>query len=59
MSAALLAVLDVLHAVVELPGVLLGARLGLDETGRGFLLFTALLWTVSGWFAGGYLATGS
>lgn len=41
---------------VVLEGVLLGARLGLDETGRGFLLVTALVWLAAGWFGRGFLA---
>jgi formate hydrogenlyase subunit 3/multisubunit Na+/H+ antiporter MnhD subunit len=35
--------------------VLLGADLGLDGTGRVFLLFTALLWLVAGIYARAYL----
>ena len=33
---------------LELPWLLLNTRLGLDEQGRVFLLFSALLWTVAG-----------
>lgn len=33
---------------LDLPWLLLGTRLGLDEIGRVFLLFTAFLWTVAG-----------
>jgi hydrogenase-4 component B len=40
---------------LELPGVLLGTTLGLDDTGRLFLLFTAGVWLVAGWFARGWL----
>jgi hypothetical protein len=29
---------------------LTGVRLGLDETGRVFLLFSALIWLAAGWF---------
>jgi formate hydrogenlyase subunit 3/multisubunit Na+/H+ antiporter MnhD subunit len=39
----------------DLPWLLLGARLGLDETGRVFLLFTALIWLAAGGFARAWL----
>ncbi len=38
----------------HLPGVLLGSELGLDTTGRIFLLFTALLWAAAGVYARAY-----
>ncbi|MDZ7595636.1 MAG: proton-conducting transporter membrane subunit, partial [Thiobacillus sp.] len=41
---------------LDLPWLLLGTRLGLDETGRVFLLFTALIWLAAGWFARAWLA---
>lgn len=41
---------------LELPWLLLGSRLGLDATGRLFLLFTPLLWLTAGVYARGYLA---
>jgi formate hydrogenlyase subunit 3/multisubunit Na+/H+ antiporter MnhD subunit len=40
---------------VDLPWLLLGAHLGLTETTRVFLLFTAFLWTVAGLYARSYL----
>lgn len=40
----------------SLTWLFLGSRVGLDETGRVFLLFTALLLLLSGWFARSYLA---
>jgi formate hydrogenlyase subunit 3/multisubunit Na+/H+ antiporter MnhD subunit len=43
----------------ELPWVLLGMRLGVDETGALFLLLAGILWTASGLFAQGYLADDS
>jgi hydrogenase-4 component B len=43
-------------AVLEAPLVLLGLRLGLDATGRTFLLFTAILWLVAGLAARAYHA---
>jgi hydrogenase-4 component B len=36
--------------------LILGTRLGLDATGRTFLFFTALLWSLGGWFGWNYLA---
>lgn len=41
---------------LDLPWLLLGSRFGLDETGRLFLLFTALLWLTAGFYARSYLA---
>ncbi|MFN3545222.1 MAG: complex I subunit 5 family protein [Thiobacillus sp.] len=41
---------------LDLPGVLVGVRLGLDATGRLFLFFTALVWLLAGLFARGWLA---
>lgn len=35
-------------AVVEIPWLLLGTRLGLDEVSRTFLTFTAILWLAAG-----------
>lgn len=42
--------------VLELPWLLLGSRFGLDETGRLFLGFTALLWLAAGFYARAWLA---
>ncbi|HYE35923.1 complex I subunit 5 family protein [Methylocaldum sp.] len=42
---------------LELPWLLLGTRLGLDATGRIFLIFTALLWLIAGLYARAYLAS--
>jgi formate hydrogenlyase subunit 3/multisubunit Na+/H+ antiporter MnhD subunit len=39
--------------------LLLGSRIGLDQTGQVFLLLTALLWTVAGIYARAYLADDS
>ena len=41
---------------LELPWLLLGTRLGLDETGRVFLFFSALLWLVAGVYTTGYFS---
>lgn len=38
---------------VSLPWLLLGVELGLDDTGRVFLLFSGLLWLVAGLYAAG------
>lgn len=55
-APALLVALAPPHtSALHLEGLLLGVRLGLDETGRGFLFLTALLWTVAARFAQGYL----
>lgn len=54
--ALALALLAPLAEGVYLPWLLLGTRLGLDDAGRVFLFFTALLWTAAGIFAHSYLA---
>ena len=41
---------------IGVPWLLLGTELGLDQTGRTFLLFTALIWLAAGWFARSWLA---
>jgi len=41
---------------LEVPWLLLGARLGLDATARVFLFFTAALWLSAGIYARAYLA---
>ncbi|MGE5154339.1 MAG: proton-conducting transporter membrane subunit, partial [Bdellovibrio bacteriovorus] len=38
-------------AQLEIPSLLLGSRLGLDEVGRLFLAFTAVLWLAAGLYA--------
>jgi hydrogenase-4 component B len=56
--AALPAVAVALFATpgsVDLPWLFLGARFGLDESSRVFLLFTAALWLAGGLHAAGYL----
>lgn len=40
---------------IDLPWLLLGARIGVDETGQLFLAFTSLLWLLGGVFAQSYL----
>ena len=39
---------------ITIPWLFLGAHLGLDATGRTFLLLTALLWLAAGLYAQGY-----
>lgn len=59
MFAALPAVLLVMfgeQSTLELPWLLLGARWGLDATGRVLLGLTAVLWLAAGIFARSYLA---
>lgn len=41
--------------LLDLPDVLTGLQLGVDDTGRVFLLFTSLIWLAAGWFARGWL----
>ena len=45
------ALLVPIGARLEIPWLLLGSRLGLDETGRLFLAFTAILWLAAGVYA--------
>lgn len=52
---ALAAALLARDAEVGLPWLLLGTQLGLDGTGRAFLLLFAALWTLGGWHAFAYL----
>ncbi len=42
-------------AALDLPWLFLGARFELDETGRLFLFFSALVWSLAAWYARGYL----
>lgn len=41
---------------LEMPWLLVGMRLGLDETTRVFLVFTAILWGAAALYARGYLS---
>jgi formate hydrogenlyase subunit 3/multisubunit Na+/H+ antiporter MnhD subunit len=56
LPALLAALWPAQQGAIHLEGFFLGLRLGVDDVGRGFLLFTSLLWLVSAWFAQGYLA---
>lgn len=52
----MLAVLPMGPISVDVPWLLLGSRLGIDETARAFLFLTSLLWLTAGLSAGSYLA---
>ena len=52
---ALLGALILPGSVVEWDWMLLGARWGLDSIGQRFLLFSAVLWLVAGWYANAYI----
>lgn len=56
LPALLFAAMSTADWAVDLPGVLVGVRFGLDATGRLFLFFTALVWLLAGLFARGWLA---
>lgn len=51
-----LALLPVGTIELQIPWLLFGGGLGLDPTGRVFLLLTALLWLAAGLYSQGYLA---
>ncbi|MGK2953191.1 MAG: complex I subunit 5 family protein [Thiobacillus sp.] len=55
LPALILALAAPIRYELDLSWLLLGTRLGLDETGRVFLLFTALIWLAAGWFARAWL----
>ncbi len=56
LPALLAATVVPLGSSVSLPWLLLGVELGLDDTGRVFLLFSGLLWLVASLYAAGSLA---
>jgi formate hydrogenlyase subunit 3/multisubunit Na+/H+ antiporter MnhD subunit len=56
LPALLFAVLAPTGIRAELSWLLLGSHLGLDETARVFLFFTALLWFLAGFYARAYVA---
>jgi formate hydrogenlyase subunit 3/multisubunit Na+/H+ antiporter MnhD subunit len=56
LPALLAAAVVPLGSSVSLPWLLLGVELGLDDTGRVFLLFSGLLWLVASLYAAGTLA---
>ena len=51
LPALLTAVLVSPGTELELPGVLLGMRFGMDESGRTFLLFSAIVWGAASLYA--------
>jgi formate hydrogenlyase subunit 3/multisubunit Na+/H+ antiporter MnhD subunit len=53
LPALVAAVVLPVGATVSLPWLLLGVELGLDDTGRVFLLFSALLWLVASLYSAG------
>jgi hydrogenase-4 component B len=55
LPALALAIFGESVATLQLPWVLFGTRLGLDETARVFLLLTALLWSIGGAYSAAYL----
>jgi len=59
LPALLLALSPQMTRSVDVPWLLLGSRLGLDEVSRVFLFFSAVLWLTSGLFALGYLGKDS
>ncbi|MFT5188210.1 MAG: hydrogenase-4 component B [Verrucomicrobiales bacterium] len=54
-SGLLVALFWTNETIVELTWLGLGSRFGLDVTGRTFLLFTSILWLLSGVYGLGYL----
>ncbi len=52
----ILAVLPLGPISADVPWLLLGSRLGIDETARAFLFLTSVLWLTAGLSAGSYLA---
>ncbi len=55
LPALLLSLAPIGDAILPLDWLLLGGHVGLDAVSRTFLLFTALLWSVSGAFSRHYL----
>jgi formate hydrogenlyase subunit 3/multisubunit Na+/H+ antiporter MnhD subunit len=56
LPALLLALVGPSDQALDLPWMLLGTRLGLDDTGRFFLLFTALTWLAAGVYGHAYMS---
>ncbi len=59
LPALLLSLLLPIGIELELPWMLFGVQLGLDETARVFLLFSSVLWLVAGIYAIGYFSKNS
>ncbi|MFU8773457.1 MAG: complex I subunit 5 family protein, partial [Anaerolineales bacterium] len=56
MAGLLTSLLVRTDTTLDLSWHLLGSRMGLDSTGQTFLLFTALLWLLAGFFSQRYMA---
>ena len=56
LPALVLALVTASGSSVSVPWLLLGMQLGLDVTGKVFLLVTSIVWLAAGIFARGYLA---
>jgi len=57
LPALVLALIGDSTSSVSLPWLILGSHFGLGGGGPVFLLLTALLWTLAGWYAPGYLGS--
>lgn len=44
-------------SMLDISGLLIGTRFGLDQVGVGFLFFTSVIWTFAAWHAKGYIST--
>lgn len=53
---SLIAAVISIGTMLDLPWLLLGVRLGVDDVGQIFLLFTAVLWLFAGLYGQNYLA---
>ncbi|MBU0729934.1 MAG: complex I subunit 5 family protein [Proteobacteria bacterium] len=56
LPALLVALFGSTTVAIEIPWFFMGGRIGLDDLGKTFLLFTSFLWLVSGLFGREYLA---
>ncbi len=56
LPALVLSLTSMIDSKLELPWLLLGAQMGLDDTARYFMFFTSLLWLVAGIYTVGYLS---
>lgn len=57
LPSLLVAVLMPVDSVIEVPWLLLGSFVGLNETAKVFLFFTSILWLMGGIYALGYFKT--
>ena len=56
LPALVLSLTSMADSKLELPWLLLGAQMGLDDTARYFMFFTSLLWLVAAIYTVGYLS---